>query len=953
MKGRNRGYPVVGRDDELAVFQRAVARAAEGQPGVLLVSGDPGIGKSTLIAEAARRTGTPLYLGRCVHVGGDAIPLAPLVDLIRQIQRGCDVDQLPSLESLSELATSGAGRVGDVFTLALELVGELGAAGPVIVGWDDLHWGDPATWDLFEHIARNLVDEQVVVVGAYRADEVVRDPGMRRRTAELTRLGGVERVTLAGLARNAVAVQAAAVLGIPPPPAFVDELLRRGEGNPFFTEQLVAAHLAGDAIPPLLWDLLEADIAALDPAGRHVLAALATVGRDTDPELLAAVVELDEAATEVAVRAAVDARLLVVEPATDAYRVRHPLIGEVAYHAALPTERRRLHRAVATALQAQPRFALTASDAAGELAFHLDRGGDEAAAFEALFAAADSAERIAPATCLAHLERIFELWEQHATPEHQPQLVPRLWQAADLASATGHNERAVTLARRALELGDPPEGRAWAYERLGRFQWSSGSIEESAETYTHAAAILDTAPERDATGAALTYGGLAQADLMFCRFDRAEHWARRALTAAPSHDAASRSAALRVLGLVETLAGDIDVGLEHSRAAVDESLSPHRWALANAMLAMILLEVGRTEEALTVAEDGAARSQRAGFETSFGTFHAGVAARCLVRLGRWDEADNVLAGVASLDSTPIGAIQLDAASAPLAARRGQVEAAADLAERLRRHPHDPFSDAIINAALLDVHLAAKRWDRAIHIASSALNPKPNTGARLVARFTAGLVTATVEQTLDNLARKEAVDLDATLLDLGHRIDEARADPGSASPAAAADVALAEAMITRLRRSDPTAFTRAAEAAEQIGDAWGSALARLREADAAASAGASAQAVDALRTAHDTANTLGAKALVDDIEALARRTRISLDAPTVPIVAQSDVVRLGLTSREAEVLALVAAGKTNREIGAELYVSEKTASVHVSNILRKLGVSTRVDAAAIAQRIGVA
>src|SRR2546423_2982274 len=100
--------------------------------------------------------------------------------------------------------------VGDVFTLALELVGELGADGPVIVGWDDLHWGDPATWDLFEHVARNLVDEQVVAVGAYRADEVVRDPGMRRRTAELTRVGGVERLTLAGLARNAVAVPAAA-----------------------------------------------------------------------------------------------------------------------------------------------------------------------------------------------------------------------------------------------------------------------------------------------------------------------------------------------------------------------------------------------------------------------------------------------------------------------------------------------------------------------------------------------------------------------------------------------------------------------------------------------------------------------------------------------------------------------------------------------------------------------
>ena len=299
-------------------------------------SGDPGIGKSTLIAEAARHANVDIFAGRCVHVGGDAIPLAPLVDLVRQIQRRRQAAQLPSLEPLIELATSSTGRVGDVFALALALVGELGSHGPVVVGFDDLHWGDPSTWDLFEHLARNLVDERVVLVGAYRTDEVARDPSMRRRIAELSRVSSVERVVLAGLDRNAVAVQAASVLGIPAPPALVDELLRRGEGNPFFTEQLVAAHLAGQAIPTLLSDLLEADVASLDRAGRHVLAVLATVGRDTDPSLLTAVVELDEATTEAAVRSALDARLLVVDPATDAYRVRHPLIGEVAYARGAP-----------------------------------------------------------------------------------------------------------------------------------------------------------------------------------------------------------------------------------------------------------------------------------------------------------------------------------------------------------------------------------------------------------------------------------------------------------------------------------------------------------------------------------------------------------------------------------------------------------------------------------------
>jgi predicted ATPase len=91
MGGRGGRQQVVGRDGEIELLQRALARAAEGQPGIVLVTDDPGIGKSTLLYEAARRAGTPVYLGRCVHVGGDAIPLAPLVDLIRQVQRGSDM----------------------------------------------------------------------------------------------------------------------------------------------------------------------------------------------------------------------------------------------------------------------------------------------------------------------------------------------------------------------------------------------------------------------------------------------------------------------------------------------------------------------------------------------------------------------------------------------------------------------------------------------------------------------------------------------------------------------------------------------------------------------------------------------------------------------------------------------------------------------------------------------
>jgi DNA-binding CsgD family transcriptional regulator len=939
---------MVGRAAELARFERAVARAAEGDPAIVLVNGDPGIGKSTLLAEAARRTNTELFLGRCVHVGGDAIALAPVVDLVRQIQRRCDPATLPSLAALVELATAGTGRAGDLQTLALGLVDELATAAPVIVGFDDLHWGDPATWDVFEHLARNLVDERVVLVGAFRTDEVGRDPLLRRRAAEFSRLSGVERVVLTGLDRSAVAVHAAAVLGIPAPPGLVDELIRRGEGNPFFTEELVAAHLAGETIPPLLSDLLAADIAALDPAGRHVLAALAAVGRDTDPELLNRIVEIDEPRTEAVLRAAIDARLLVIDPATDAYRFRHPLIGEVAYASALPTERRRLHRSIADVLAAEPRFVLTATDAAGELAFHLDRAGDEAGAFAALFTAADSAELVAPATCFAHLERLLELWDRHATPEHQPQLVPRLWQTADLASATGQNERAVELATRAIALGDPPEGRAWAHERLGRFLWSLGRIDESAETYARAASFLEGDDERRAAAA---YAGLAQASLMFRQFDRAEHWSRRALAVAD--DANTRSMALRVLGVIDVMSGRFEEGLAHCEQSVHEAVEPHRRALAVAYQSNALLTTGKVAQAVDVALDGAAIAQRAGFETSFGTFLSGFAAHALMRLGRWDDAEVVLAGMSGVEPVPVGAAQLYTAAAVLAARRGHFESADSLVARLAVNPVDAWHEVDVAAASTAVHLAQRRWLDAMAVARHALDPPPGTDARMIPQLTAAYVIAATEHGLDARARQEAVDLAAVVADLRSRLANAGGDPTAPTPIAAAELAFAAATLTRLGAADADAFARAAVAAERAGDRWLVACAWAQEADAAARAGEAARAVDRLRGAHQIAVELGAQPLVDDIEAIARRSRISLDAPTVHALGERDAVRLGLTSREAEVLALVAAGRTNREIGAELYVSEKTASVHVSNILRKLGVSSRVEAAAVAQRVGVA
>jgi DNA-binding CsgD family transcriptional regulator len=219
------------------------------------------------------------------------------------------------------------------------------------------------------------------------------------------------------------------------------------------------------------------------------------------------------------------------------------------------------------------------------------------------------------------------------------------------------------------------------------------------------------------------------------------------------------------------------------------------------------------------------------------------------------------------------------------------------------------------------------------------------------------VAVAVEQALDALASRQPTDTAALAAVLQQRVDVVRAEieerhghrPG---PDTDAHLAHAAASLTQLTASDPDAWAEASRRWDDLGDRWWATVSRVREADAAASRGAASRAATALRDARRRAAELGAPSLLAEIDAVSRRTRISIDEPTRVDLDELSVLRLGLTPREAEVLTLVSAGHTNRQIGEELFVSEKTASVHVSNILRKLGVTSRVDAAAVAQRLGV-
>jgi DNA-binding CsgD family transcriptional regulator len=156
-------------------------------------------------------------------------------------------------------------------------------------------------------------------------------------------------------------------------------------------------------------------------------------------------------------------------------------------------------------------------------------------------------------------------------------------------------------------------------------------------------------------------------------------------------------------------------------------------------------------------------------------------------------------------------------------------------------------------------------------------------------------------------------------------------------------------------SDPDRWQAAATAWQALGRPYPAAYAHWRQAEALLMRGEPAsRAAEPLRTAHATALRLGARPLLGEVTTLARRARIPLEQPAAPATpaTPSPAQRLGLTDRELEVLAYVAAGRSNREIGEALFISPKTASVHISNILRKLGVTSRVQAATAAQRLGL-
>ena len=931
---------------------------------MLLIGGAAGMGKTTLVAEAARRSGAQLLVGRCVRLGGEVVPLGPLGDLLRHLQRSAPA-VLAATEGLERFAPWLAGpgapdpptraTAEGVFAPVLQVLTSVAADDAAVVAFEDVHWADGTTWDLFELLARNLFDERLVLIGTYRSDEAARNPDMRRRLAELGRLAWVHRIELAGLGRDDIAVRVGQLAGGAADSTLVDSVLARGEGNPFFTEELVRAHLAGGGVPDVLSDLISDELRSLAEPERVVIDAAAAIGRDVSHELLAAVVGVDELELEASLRAAISRQLLVLDREAGGYRFRHALIAEVVYDELLPSQRTRLHRQIANVLATRDGSA-AGVDRTGQLAFHLDRAGDVAGAFTALLAAADESTTVAPAVALRQLERAFEMWGRAGAAAAREDRCERLWQAAELATGAVGNDRAVAIAREAFRWGVPARGAAWAHERLGRYLWASGELDASRAQFDAAADLVGAGGSPE--GAAATLAGLAQADLMAADRAGAERWCARLFARVPSadDDPAAWVMATRVSSAARADAGDLATAARLGRAAVAAAPDAYGRAMATAYLGIVLIQAGEYREAVGVAADGGGDARLAGLDRSFGAYFDSEVVEGLMRAGRWEEADGVIGRrlAAGIDAFHPGRARMLVTTAILASRRGDAERALTLLAEARTRPVDAFHEPLVEAGAAEAHLALGDWSAAALAAEAGWEATSGRRPWWAIRFAMLSVCAEVEQALDAIAARSPIDVPAAIGRLADRIESAHATLGGEPIAPILDVQLrhARASLSRLSAPDPAAWADVAVRWDDLPERWMACEARVREAEAWFATGDAARTAAALRAAHIIALELSSPVVLGRVEAVSRRTRISVESAELVVVDARSADRLGLTPREAEVLGLVAAGRTNRQIGEALYVSEKTASVHVSNILRKLGVASRVEAAAVAQRLGL-
>jgi DNA-binding CsgD family transcriptional regulator len=973
----------VGRTRELAELEAALRDASAGRPSLAFIAGESGVGKTRLLNELGRFASTGeacVISGDCVALGEDELPYAPIVAALRSLTRDGDpvLDELgpatrAGLASLLPELTSGPSLPTDdrdappqarVFEALLTLLDRLGRDSPVVLAIEDLHWADSSTRAFLAFLAHSLRHERVLVVATYRSDEMHRRHPLRPLLAELERGTSARRIELVPLTRSELVEQLEDILGATPEDGLVNRLHKRSEGNPLFTEELLAAGLDGRGeLPPTLRDALMVRIEALSQPAQELLRLLAP-GRRLDHATLAEASGLEPGVLRDALREAVAGHIVVVDKHGE-YAFRHALLREVVHDDLLPGEAAELHLALARALEQRMNGSADAQLAA-EVAHHYLAAGDQPAALAAALHAAAAADAVHAHGEAARLyERALHLWPRVADPEgltggDHATLLMRAANAFDLDSDRVRAEKHYEAALEEVEPEDDPHRAVRVLERLANVRWSLGAAERGLTTLERGLALLphgDMSSER-----ALLLGLHGKMLMLRGQHRKAIEVARAALPAAiAAHEPAAHSRALNVLGSSLMALGDLDEGAAHLREAI--ALSAKNGCLPELVssyvnLADMLHQAGRSEEARAVAHEGNVRPDIVGIGRQSAWLEL-MEAEIALDVGDWDFAERHMPEHGPVAGTTF--VNFGLRRAELALGRGEAEKARTLLDEVQDASPDldePQFLGVLGALRAELERRAGNLTEAraaIRWALDRIETCTDDVVRLARVAAVGVVVeADAAQRARDVGDEEGER--RALLEADFHLGRVGAAAYDGGPVEEAWVRSAEAERARADgASDPATHETAADAWLAVTRPYAEALMRWRAAEGHVAAGDREAAAATLTRAHAIVSELGAGWLCGEIEGLAARARLSLgtSAPAAEAAAPPEAEDpFGLTPRERQVLALVAEGRTNREIGEVLFMAEKTASVHVSRILSKLDVRSRTEAAAVAHRMGL-
>jgi DNA-binding CsgD family transcriptional regulator/tetratricopeptide (TPR) repeat protein len=947
---------LLGRDSELDLLAEALGAGRH-----VLLGGDAGVGKTRLLRELCDRAvddGWQVLAGHCLDFGDSAESYLPFTEILERLRAtlpdvignvaGVHPALLRLLPAGGSLRDPSAGEAPDRGNLFAGVHGLLNAAAekaPALVVVEDAHWADQSTRDLLTFLFARSFTGPVVLVASYRSDDLHRRHPLRRQLAEWTRLAGVDRIMLDPLPDTDVRALALA-LNPELTDTEVEQVVARADGNAFFTEELVeAASGTAGVVPADLADLLLIRLDRLSETTRELVRTASAAGRDVSGELLAAVAGLDQPTLDAALREAVEMGILVVR-GDDYYVFRHALLGEAVYDDLLPGQRVRLHQRYVTAL----RSGLSTGTAAG-LARHARLAGDRETALEAGIRAGDAAAAAGgPDEAAQHYQQAISLLSDMADHD-RGELVALVVKAGEAMIAAGQADRAGRLARRLLEHlpGDAPG--LWRAELLTTEVEASFAYVRARDVQALSEEAVASLPaDAPPLVRARVYAAHTRLLMIYRRHDEAERFGREALRLAEELDRPVLAADVAV-----TLAGPWGrppaEHLDELVAAVGRAEAAgalHPELRGRLHVGYMLDNLGRSQEAGRWYRSAHDLAQAKGVPWAPYAFDARmVLSGHLYDRGQWDEA------LALTD-----AVGVPAELAPwLESRRLMIELArgADVGEAPRqlRAGWGQEMATVLESAPTEMIAAERRGDvdAVVEAYDAAVAALAGAGAQWwgqrvrLAAVAVGLL-ADCLPVLSTAARERAVGHVRRILADGRHASDAPSPGGGGAPVLSAWECRLEAEALRARwldGTDPPSAQRLVAAWRDVERAF-AAIGHIHEL-------AWVRAILA-RILRATGDPTGARHLADQARVVASRLGAQPLIDALHDAAPASPVPAVLTPRESEILALVAEGRTNGEIGRRLFISTKTVSVHVSNILGKLGAAGRTEAAAIARRRGL-